>query len=182
MKRDDSRIARLLFSISNDPPTVLLWGALAFFGALLTDVAMPVESAAAQSTYAKAIERAEAQVVDLTAESDLLRSADFLMIYRNPESSYRDAIEFITDPHRTDQQATIAILSMQKLPLYRYIDFCEQILALRQAGIVSQGVFERVLLSGYEWNTGLQENYLDARVRVLLVLPHSDYDSLVGSG
>jgi hypothetical protein len=155
-----------VFPIARHQLIAALWVAFASFGALSAGASIAVAGVSAR--FAEAIEGAEAQVVDLTAESDLLGSKDFLTIYNNPESFYSDAIEFISDRHRTDQQATIAILSMQRLPLYRYIDFCEEVFTLRQVGAVSQDVFETTLLPGYDWNTKFAENYADVKVRTLL--------------
>ena len=163
MNRDDG-----FAGVSRRRLTARLCGAFVFLVSLSAGLSTHAASASVRTEFVGAILRAEAQVVDLTAESDLLRSKDFLMIYGNPASFYRDAIAFISDPHRTKQQATIAILSMQRLPFGRYLDFCEEAFALRREGTVSEDIFEKACFPGYDWNAAIQENYSSARVRALL--------------
>lgn len=117
--------------------------------------------------FAERIGRAEATVVDLTAETDLLTSTDFLLIWENPRRFLPDALKFLERPEGTEQQKTIVVLSLQRLGLDDYLTLSEAVLRLFLNNAMPRRVFERTVFQEYSWSTILVENYSDPRVRDL---------------
>lgn len=112
------------------------------------------------------LEIVSAKVVDLTAETDLLATEEFLHLYRNPR--VEAVLGALVDSSLDEQKKTIALLSIQNLPLEDYLVFLQQIVQLRQANRVSAAIFEKALFPGYMWSTKLEEHHTRSNVVALL--------------
>lgn len=110
-------------------------------------------------SFADTIRRIEAQVVDLTAPSDLFHSSDFRAIYDAPGQYESAAIQFIKRPDISEQQKIIAGLSLHKLPLSGFLKFSEELFGQLKRGEISARVFRSVVFASFDWNTELPCNY-----------------------
>jgi len=119
-------------------------------------------------SFQERIQAVQNDVVDLTSHFDLLHSESFLEIWRHPSHYRLEALDFLTDLKRTEIQREIAALSMQRLPLNDFVVFCERIVSLRKAEIISPRIFNIAIFPPFDWNTQLVENYKNPKVRRLL--------------
>jgi hypothetical protein len=109
------------------------------------------------------------KVVDLTSPGALFDSNLFLEIWDHPEKYTDDVNSFLADAKVSDTQKVIAGLSMQSLPLDKFIRFCDYVLNLKLKRKITAKVFYNIILPGYDWNTKLQENFQNPEVRRLLI-------------
>lgn len=116
------------------------------------------------------IRRIEEQITDLTHAGALLGCPEFLEVYAQPEGHLEDALRVLRTPEVSEVQKTIAALSMQRLPLQKFVEFSEQVLGSLEAGRVSERVFETAVFPTYDWNTMLAENFSDPAAQRLLRL------------
>lgn len=110
-------------------------------------------------SYFNQVQGIEREIVDLTSEFDLVRIEKFVNIWKNPSKYRESSLALLQDKNATEIEKKIAILSMQKLSLDEYVDYCLKILVFRKEGLVSQYVLACALFPAYEWNTQLYENY-----------------------
>ncbi len=115
------------------------------------------------------IQRIQKEVVDLVDPFALIDSELFVEIWKNPRAYQQDVIKLIVDKKITEVQKEIAVLSMNNLPLNDFLKYCEIIIGLRKANKINNDVFLIAIFPGYDWNTKLQENYKEPKVRQLLL-------------
>lgn len=117
-------------------------------------------------------------IVDLTSTWDVFRSEIFRDIYKNPEMYLTGVISLLSNEQVNDTQKTIAALSVQNLPLPKFLFFAKKVLSLREENKISEEVFRIAIFPPYDWNTRLHENYTDQAVREFLITIKSS--SVVG--
>ena len=115
------------------------------------------------------IAQIQEKIVDLTSIWDVFRSEIFKELYNNPEIHLTDVVNFLSNNQVSDTQKTIAALSIQNLPLPKFLLFAKKVLALREKGKISEQVFYTAVFPPYDWNTQLHENYTDKAVKELLL-------------
>ena len=113
--------------------------------------------------------RIEAEVTDLTDDSALLKSKEFLELFKNPRRYEMAVALVLADPTIVETRKHIAVLGMQTLPLPEFLSFGRSTLALVEEGRLESSTFERAIFPGYAWNTTLAENYHDEGVRGFLM-------------
>jgi len=114
------------------------------------------------------LRRIEEQITDLTHAGALLGCPEFVEVYSQPEAHVEGVLEALRAPETSELHKAIAALSMQRLPLQKFVEFSERILGSRETGLVSERVFDIAIFPTYDWNTMLAENYADPAVRRLL--------------
>jgi hypothetical protein len=114
------------------------------------------------------IARISAAIGDLTWTGGLFAYEDFKQIHGDPQAHVGDALEALGGGQASEQEKIIVALSMQKLALAERVRFAEQVLALFEAGRVSETVFEQAVFPTYDWSTALAEGFADPAARRFL--------------
>jgi hypothetical protein len=118
--------------------------------------------------FINTIKSIEAEVVDLTWTHELLRSVEFVQIYNTPQQYTEYVVDFMSQERFTDQQKSIAILSMQKLPLHGLVRLHYNLLELLEEGQLKADVFDFAVFPPYDWNTEIAENFENPAVTRLM--------------
>jgi hypothetical protein len=111
----------------------------------------------------------EDQIVDLTSEFDVFRSARFEEVWNKPLKFKKAVIHFLRYEVGTNTQRRIAILSMQNMSLTDYLSFCNDVFAIWKEHRITDDILVQAILPGYDWNTKFQDNYRKPAVRNLLM-------------
>ena len=116
------------------------------------------------------IARLKMAIGDLTWMGILLVNPEFTEVHSCPEVHLGEALAALPTDAIGEQERIMVVLSMQALPLPRFVDFAEHVLRYLEAGSLSQRVFEWAVFPSYDWSTTVVENIDDSRVRRLLRL------------
>lgn len=117
------------------------------------------------------IAQIQEKIVDLTSIWDVFRSEIFKELYNNPETHLTDVIHLLSNKQVSDTQKIIAALSIQNLPLPKFLFFANKVLTLREGGKISEHIFYMAVFPPYDWNTQLHENYTDKAVKARVDKP-----------
>lgn len=93
---------------------------------------------------------------------------EFVALSAFADDYWEDSVVFLSEGSHTRQQRFIAIASMHKLSLDRYIKFSNQILDLHDRGLVSNGEIFSAILPGPAFCHTAEKNFLNSDVRKLL--------------
>lgn len=121
-----------------------------------------------EKEFIKEIQAIDSAIVDLTFEGALYKYDFFKEVSTHPQSYQEVSLAALSNPDLTQQQKTIIVLSMQKLPLEDFLRFSASALALLKEDKIPYFVFKKTVFAGYDWNTSLQENYDDPAVSSLI--------------
>jgi hypothetical protein len=123
---------------------------------------------AQKTDFQSLILQAEADVIDLTAPSDLFSSKAFVKIYDHPASSTSAAIEFLKDPEKTVRQKQIVVYSLQKLPWKNYFEVLSEATEAFEKRQLEAPVVGLLISPPLDWSTEVCYRYQDKRLINLL--------------
>ncbi len=144
--------------------------AAVWFGA---QAAAPLLAADLKSEFPKTLKATASAIVKriggtLDVPQDLFRYQEFIRLYEHPERYLNEALECLRAKDVSDEEKVFVTYAMQRLKRKKYLAFLETLLELRTSGVISDDVYTNGVFPHPEWNTTLQVNYRDAKVKAFL--------------
>lgn len=121
-----------------------------------------------QKPFVHQIESIELKVVDLTSPHDLLNILEFKQIIAHSEDYMIEAMKFIADSSKSDQQKLIVIYCMQSLDkkhYFTFLDFCGELYCENK---ISENSIKIAILPGNDWNNKVILYFYSPSVRSTL--------------
>lgn len=136
---------------------------------LISSFCAMLSAADTVSVFEKTILNIDKTVGDMTSFDELFGSKEFIRIYENPKTNYKDAVAFLQKQGASRNQKLIAVHALQRLSRKDYLLFLNSLLDLLETGKITYDIFRMGAFPLMEWNTTLQENYKDPKVKEFLI-------------
>lgn len=114
------------------------------------------------------IQKIDQQVKELTSTGVLFKYEFFISVYENPKEYVEYVYELLKKNYVSEQQKIIAVLSMQKLPYFVYIEFNNKVFELFENSFIIEKIFKWSAFPPYEWNINFAINYESTIVQEFL--------------